>query len=220
MLGVRASPVDSGSLVRSSIPWLVQGPSAGPCCRAPSPGPAPLCRPARGDGGPRQPPGWRRAAPTASFPTVPCLPRRPHPCCSGEAEAWGGPKAASSWVAAGLSPAQTRLVGSSGRGLGSAPTLSQPPSKWARLSQTRLSTLASGPRTEAARWEGASAEGVCFVPVEVGVGGSRLPHGVSAATRQASVSCEGREPSNRSALCIDLKFHRPFLDKAVGVTRH
>lgn len=92
MLGVRASPVDSGSLVRSSVPWLVQGPSAGPCCRAPSPGPAPLCRPARGDGGPRQPPGWRRAAPTASFPTVPCLPRRPHPCCSGEAEAWGAPR--------------------------------------------------------------------------------------------------------------------------------
>lgn len=43
MLGVRASPVDSGSLVRSSVPWLVQGPSAGPCCRAPSPGPAPPC---------------------------------------------------------------------------------------------------------------------------------------------------------------------------------
>lgn len=138
MLGVRASPVDSGSLVRSSVPWLVQGPSAGPCCRAPSPGPAPLCRPARGDGGPRQPPGWRRAAPTASFPTVPCLPRRPHPCCSGEAEAWGGPKAASSWVAAGLSPAQTRLVGSSGRGLGSAPTLAQSPSKW-RVSPRRSS---------------------------------------------------------------------------------
>lgn len=217
MLGVRASPVDSGSLVRSCVPWLVQGPSAGPCCRAPSPGPAPLCR--------------RRRWPTAAarveagrahgfVPDGALSSSPPAPVLQRGSGGLGGPQGRQLVGGCRTLSSSDPPGGELGAGPGQRSDPGSAAEQVARLSQTRLSTLASGPRTEAARWEGASAEGVRFVPVEVGVGGSRLPHGVSAATRQASVSCKGREPSNRSALCIDLKFHRPFLDKAVGVTRH
>lgn len=55
------------------------------------------------------------------------------------------------------------------------------------LPDAAQSTLTFGQHTEAARWEGASAEDVRFALVEVGVGVSRLRHGASATTLQATV---------------------------------